>query len=55
MFSVFSPQFRDFRKAAIRSIKEFLPSNCSSEVEESWGLLFDVMGSIMLKGINSES
>ena len=55
MSSVFSTQFRDFRKAAICSIKEFLPSNCSSEVEESWGLLFDVMGSIMLKGINSES
>ncbi|KAJ7363648.1 hypothetical protein OS493_009810 [Desmophyllum pertusum] len=47
--------FVDLRKAFIYSIKEFLASSWSSEVEESWVLLFDFMAGIMIKGYHSKS
>ncbi|XP_068697893.1 globin-like [Montipora foliosa] len=46
-------QFRKLKLAVLDSMKEFSSSIWSSEAEDSWGLLFDVVASIMLTGINS--
>lgn len=48
-------QFKDLKKVVLCTLKEFLPNNWSFQAEESWGLILDLLGSVMLRGINSKS